>query len=486
MNRRRSVCLLASALLALALMLGSALGAEPSPQPEASQRLLGAGRDAADRGDYGEADLALRGALASCRAVGDEGCMWTALASLAAVAQTRGKLDEAMGFANEAVVVAHRMGDRPAEADSYHILASVLAETGESEEAWAAALRVLAVGNELERADFQARALNVFGRLELAAGRTDEACGAFEEASARAKLSGIVSLGMRALMGLGRCRLARGELKEADTAFEEAFTEAIGLGDKLSVARLMQEMGRLAAARGEPARAEELLDEALRKFRALGVPAYAERAAADLEKLRAEARLPTAAEKAERAADALRRGLERFEAGNLEAAVRELKEAVTLAPYDLEAHQALVRAYLDLGLQALADEESRYSSALAANNTTLGLDSPNPLYRDYFSKLHRQIDRVYVVPAEVSSGELAGVVKVTFTLERTGRLADASVESSDGSTTILGEAALTTLRLADPFNPFPDGMPHERVTITARFVYDKDLAGGPISSLWEK
>ena len=123
--------------------------------------------------------------------------------------------------------------------------------------------------------------------------------------------------------------------------------------------------------------------------------------------------------------------------------------------------------------------------ALAANNATLGLNSPNPLYRDYFSKLHRQIDRVYVVPAEVSSGELAGAVKVTFTLERTGRLADASVESSDGST-LLGEAALTTLRLADPFNPFPDGMPHERVTITARFVYDKVLAEVPVTSPPEK
>ncbi|MFQ6671974.1 MAG: TonB family protein, partial [Candidatus Tectimicrobiota bacterium] len=293
----------------------------------------------------------------------------------------------------------------------------------------------------------------------------------------RARQVGFAPLRMRAGMGLGRCHLAQGDLPEAEAAFEEAFTEAVGLGDKLSVARLMQEMARVAAARQESIQAEELLVEVVRKYRALGASAYAERAATELENLRAEADLLTAADLAARAAEARRRGVERFEAGNMEAAVREFKEAVRLAPYDPESHHALARAYQALGLEALAEQESRYASDLTANTSPFDHTSRNPRYRDYFVALRRQIDRAYVVPAEVARGELVGTVRVTFTLERTGRLAAAAVETSAGSA-ILDEAALTTLRLAEPFEPFPEGVSQEQVTITARFVYERDLAEG--------
>ena len=66
---------------------------------------------------------------------------------------------------------------------------------------------------------------------------------------------------------------------------------------------------------------------------------------------------------------------------------------------------------------------------------------------------------------------------MSFALERTGRLTEASVETSGGSD-LLDEAAITTLRLAEPFPPFPDGVDQERVTITARFVYERGLAKG--------
>ncbi|MFQ5893557.1 MAG: TonB family protein [Nitrospinota bacterium] len=464
-------------LLAVPFGRVSASGAEVSPQPDVAQRLLGAGREAAHRGGYGEADVALRAALAACRADGDEGCMWTALASLTAVAQARGRLDEAGAFAQEAATVAHRMRDRPAQGESYHLLALVLAEGGDADAARDAARRALAVGQELERDDLRAMAMTVLGRLALAAGNTDEACVAFEEALARARQVGLVPLTMRARVGLGRCQLAQGDLPEAEAAFEEAFAEAVGLGDKLSVARLMQAMGRLAVARQESKRAEELLVEAVRKYRVLGASAYAERAATELENLRVEADLPTAADLAARSAEARRRGVERFEAGDVEAAVRELKEAVRLAPYDPEAHRALARAYQALGLEALAEQENRYASDLTANTSPFDHNSRYPRYRDYFVALRRQIDRTYVVPAEVARGELVGTVRVTFTLERTGRLAEASVETSAGSA-ILDEAALTTLRLAEPFEPFPEGVSQEQVTITARFVYERDLADG--------
>jgi TonB family protein len=478
MNRRCLVILVVVGLLAALPTAGSAAEAKPSPQPEVARRLLAAGREAAGRGAFGEADQALQGALSACRAAGDEKCQWTALASLAAVAQSRGRLDEARSFAEEAASLAHRMRDRAAQGESYHLLALILGEAGDAEAARAAAQRVLAVSKEIERDDLRAMALIVLGRLDLATGKTDEVCRTFEEALGRARQADMAHLRMKAWMGLGRCRLARGELAEADEALEEAFVEAVGLGDKLSVARLTQEMGRLAAARDESSKAEELYSEALSKFRALGTSAYADSVAADSEALRAKAGLPTKAEVAERAAEAKRLGLELLEAGESEPAARNLKEAVALAPYDLEAHQALARAYLELDLQALADKESRYAESLEDDSAPFDQNSENPLYRDYFAALRRQIDRVYVVPNEVLRGKLAGAVRVIFTLERTGRLAEASVETSAGSD-LLDNAALTTLRLAEPFPPFPDRVDQERVTITARFVYEQSLAKGP-------
>ncbi len=480
MTRRCLAILVMVPLMAVIPPAASAAEVEPSPQPDVAQRLLGAGSEAAARGAFGEADEALSGALAACRAAGDEKCQWTALASLTAVAQSRGRLDEARGFAEEAAALAHRMHDRPAQGESYHLLALVLGEAGDAEASRAAAQRVLAIGKELERDDLRAMALIVLGRLDLATGKTGEGCWTFEEALGRSRQTGIAPLRMKAWMGLGRCRLAGGKLAEAEEAFEEAFGEAVGLGDKLSVARLIQEMGRLAAARDESARADELYTEALRKYRALEASAYAESVAADLEKLQAEAGLTAEAEVAERAAEAKRLGLELLDAGDVEPAVRHLKEAVALAPHDLETHRALAQAYLAMDLHALADQESRYATSLGDDNASFDLASPNPLFRDYFTSVRRQIDRVYVVPAEVASGELSGAVRVSFALERTGRLTEASVETSGGSD-LLDEAAITTLRLAEPFPPFPDGVDQERVTITARFVYERGLAKGTIT-----
>ena len=461
--------------LALALAAGPALGAETAERSGTARKLLQSGREAALRGSFDEADVALRGALAACRSTGDEACQWTAIASLVAVAQAKGSRDEARSLALEALNAAHRMRDRAAQGESYHLLGVVLTESGEEKEARAAAERALAVGRELKRADLEARGLALLGLLKLAAGETEEACGDFSEALEKAQEAGGVQLELRARMGLGRCLQKQGNLDGAEAAYAEAFSKAVGLGDKLSVARLLHETGRLEAARQETARAEALLTDALRKYRSMGASAYAERAAADLERLKSEASLPTAAQRAERAAEAKRKGLERMEAGETEAAVRHLMEAAKLEPYDTETHRALAQAYRKMGLEALAEKEESYASGLAENSSSLELDSRNPRYIDYFASLRRQIDRVYFVPEEVLRGETSGTVRVTFTLERTGSLAEAAVETSSEAP-LLDEAALRTLRLAEPFEPFPNGVAQERVTITARFVYEKSLS----------
>lgn len=468
--------LLIIGVLSLPVFGGVALGAEPGPRVAA--KLLEAGRSAARRGGYAEADEALRGALAACRARADERCAWEALSSLVGVSLAQGKLVEARGFAQEAATTAHRLRDRSAQGESYRLLAEVLAEEARAEEARSAAQRALAVGRELERDDLRAWALTVLGDLELAASRPEASCRAFDEALSAGAAAGLAPLRLRARMGLGRCLTEGGEFGKAHSALEAAFLDALRLGDKLSVARLLQEMGRLEAHRGEPSLGEELLLEALGKFRSLGARVYVERVSADLARLRAEASLPTDEERAKQAAEARRQGLERLEAGDVEAAVRLLREAISLSPYDPEPRLVLARAYRTMGLESLAEEESRYASAVSQNNTPFDLTTSNPRHLDYFARARRQIDWVYVVPAEVSGGELEGSVRLAFTLDRSGRLTDASLETPSGSS-VLDEAALTTLRLAEPFAPFPDGVSQGKLTIVARFVYEQDLAGGP-------
>ncbi len=435
-----------------------ALGAEPAGGPEVARTLLAAGRKAAERGAYAEAHHALSGALAACRAEGDDRCLWTALTSLGAVDQVLGRLDGAEDFLQEAVSVAHSMGDRMAQGESELALAQVLAERGQAGPAREAARRALAVGGELESVDVSVRALVVLGELDLVEGKTDEAFVAFRESLAGAQGPNATPIRMRARVGLGRCLVARGEYEKAESTFRDTFVEALRLGDKLSVARLLQAMGRLEAARGHPRRAETLLKDALRKYRSLEAAAYARRAALDLEHLRADASIPDEDERTAQAAEATRLGSERLEAGDVEEAVGQLKQAVKLAPYDPAPRLVLARAYRSMGLVEMAEKEDRYAAGLSENNSPFDLTTNNPLYIDYFTRARRQIDRVYVVPQKVAQGGLSGSVRVTFTVGRTGRLVGASVATS-GSSPTLDEAALTTLRLAEPFEPLPEGWP---------------------------
>lgn len=478
---RLGAVLLAVAFSTMCLWGGAAGGEEASKKRPVAQRLLRAGGEAARLGRYLEADQAFRGAMAACRSEGDDECLWQALSSLTPVAQTLGWLDEAGEFAQEAAALAHRIRDRRAQGESYLLLASVLAEGGQAGEAEGAARRAMAVAEEMGSSELEAKALAVRGGLELARGNAEEACKTFKASLDSAPGAGTTPLRLRAQRGLGRCLLALGDHEGADAAFEEAFTEAVSLGDELSVAELFRQEGLLEAARGRPHRAEELLVEALRKFRSLEASGYAARAARELEKIRSKAGLPTDEERAERAAEATLAGLERLEAGNLEAAVRELEEAASLAPYDPEPHLVLARAYRALGLLELAEKEDRYASAVSENSSSFDLASENPRYQDYFARARRQIDRVYVIPEEVSRGEVKGFVRVAFTLESSGRLRKASVESTSGPKA-LEKAALSTLRLAEPFEPFPDGVDQDLLTIVARFVYDQDLAERPPSA----
>jgi TonB family protein len=477
---RFGTAFLAASFFTLAFSGGAVSAGESQPKAQVAQKLLAAGREAVGLSDYGQADQAFRGALAACRAEGDEGCIWQALSSLASVDRVLGRLEEAKGFAEEAAVVAQRMKDHRAQGESYRLLALVLAEVGQIEEAEAAASRAMAVAEELERPGLVAEALAARGELEITRGFAEDACRTFEEALAGAEEAGLdhLRVRVRARLGLGRCLLARGDFGQAEAAFKEVFSEAVRLGDKLLVAKAMHETGRLEALRGDTKRAEELLLEARVKFRSLGAATYAEGTASYLGRLRAEAGLPTEDERAKRAAEATRRGLESLEAGDFEAAVRELKLSASLAPYDPESRLALARAYRALGQDGPAEKEELYASAVSGNSSPFDLTSQNPRYLDYFSRARRQLDRVYVVPQEVSRGEVEGFVRVAFTLERSGRLADASVEESSGPP-VLDQAALTTLRLAEPFGPFPDGVGQDLVTIVARFVYDRDLAEGP-------
>lgn len=455
-----------------------ALGAEDSVEQSAAAKLIDSGLEAASQGALIEADESLRGALAACRAGGDERCALEALLWMAPVTLHRGSLEGALAEAQEAAALAHRLRDRPAQGESYLILARALAEAGRAEEARSSVERAMAVAEELKLVGLKSAALTVMGEVAQAQGKPVEACRAYGEALEEAPSVGRASLKAAARMGLGSCLLEEGEFGRANEVLEEAFLEALRVGDKLKVARILRLKGRLEAHMGEAAQAEELFVEALGKLRSIGASAYSRAVEEELKRFRAEASLPNGRERASRAAEARERGLKSLEAGDTESALKELRKAVDLTPYDPEPRLVLARAYRTMGKDDLAEEEDRYASAVSGNNSPFDLTSKNPRYLDYFDRAHRQVERVFVVPEGVEAGELQGSCRVVFTVERSGRLKDASVETTSGSP-VLDLAALTTLRLAEPFEPFPGGVSRDEITIVVRFIYEPEIENSP-------
>jgi periplasmic protein TonB len=99
----------------------------------------------------------------------------------------------------------------------------------------------------------------------------------------------------------------------------------------------------------------------------------------------------------------------------------------------------------------------------------------------YLAAWKRKVERVgnLNLPSEVRNAGLSGSPVVEVEIAASGRLHQASVRRSSGSGA-LDEAALTILKLASPFEPFPADLSADYAQL--RFAYQWDFVAGALQS----
>ena len=99
----------------------------------------------------------------------------------------------------------------------------------------------------------------------------------------------------------------------------------------------------------------------------------------------------------------------------------------------------------------------------------------------YLDAWRRKIERVGTLnfPSAARRSDLSGSPVVEVAIGADGRLIDATVQRGSGHTEI-DQAALTILRLASPFEPFPSDLARQYDAL--RFAYQWEFFGGQLGS----
>jgi periplasmic protein TonB len=98
------------------------------------------------------------------------------------------------------------------------------------------------------------------------------------------------------------------------------------------------------------------------------------------------------------------------------------------------------------------------------------LDTPEPKYQDYFNKVRERIKANWVYPRPAGERNIEGELLIEFHIAKDGRLEYIELRHSSG-TQILDDAALTAVKLAQPFPPVPDDIAKRTLAINGQFRY---------------
>jgi len=98
------------------------------------------------------------------------------------------------------------------------------------------------------------------------------------------------------------------------------------------------------------------------------------------------------------------------------------------------------------------------------------LDTPEPKYQDYFNKVRERIKSKWVYPRPAGERGIEGELLIEFHIAKDGRLQFIELRHSSG-TPILDDAALTAVKLAQPFPPVPDDIAKRTLAINGQFKY---------------
>lgn len=114
---------------------------------------------------------------------------------------------------------------------------------------------------------------------------------------------------------------------------------------------------------------------------------------------------------------------------------------------------------------------------VAARDGTVVVDVSQPHFQPYFSTIRERVRSKWVYPRAAGERGLEGNLMVDFFIAKDGRLEHVQLARSSG-TAILDDAALTALKLAQPFPPVPESLCKETLGLTAPFRYEIKRGGG--------
>jgi len=103
-------------------------------------------------------------------------------------------------------------------------------------------------------------------------------------------------------------------------------------------------------------------------------------------------------------------------------------------------------------------------------SSTISLDTTKSKYISYFKHIRDKLYLVWRYPLAARMNSVQGTARIIFVIDRSGRLREARLLQSSGST-ILDNEALRAIRAAAPFGPFPSDWAEKELRIRARFIY---------------
>jgi len=98
-------------------------------------------------------------------------------------------------------------------------------------------------------------------------------------------------------------------------------------------------------------------------------------------------------------------------------------------------------------------------------------------YTTYLEKVKKNIVSAWKYPVEASEGKEEGKVDVEFTILKNGRMQDVRILRSSGFSS-LDREAIRAVGTASPFNPIPNQIGLDQLSIRFTFNYSLEMAQG--------
>ncbi|HLE08195.1 MAG TPA: energy transducer TonB, partial [Thermodesulfobacteriota bacterium] len=122
--------------------------------------------------------------------------------------------------------------------------------------------------------------------------------------------------------------------------------------------------------------------------------------------------------------------------------------------------------------ERLAQLEEKYEKEpnKGESGKVLALNTSEIKYYNYLFSMKQRIETYWDYPSSSVRNREQGRLSVDFTITRDGGVEGIKIVKSS-SYPALDDAAITAIRLATPFSPFPPEFDLEKVNIHARFEY---------------